>query len=243
MSIPPILAFSRLLLAACLLLPLVATPRLSARDVRTIYLPGTGASLAKAYLMAQETALEVELPQRNLSPEVKLPNGDLTLIALPSAPVAGTPIPEGAPRCTIPASWQRCILIFLGDPKNTVFPVRIIPVDASTANFPKGSTRIYNLSKTTILGQFGKERIHLESGKSKSFSAPIQDFGGYPMGIDCIPEGEKTPRAICRSFWQHDPESRQILFVVPQVDHILPRVWGVLDKGEDKGEDKEDVDP
>jgi hypothetical protein len=236
MNLPPILTFPRLLLAGCLLLSLVAAPRLTAREVRTIYLAGTGSQLYKAYLLGAKTALEVELPQRNLSPEAKLPNGDLTLIALPSAPVEGTPIPEGAPRCTIPESWQRCILIFLGDPKNTVFPVRIIPVDASSVNFPKGSTRIYNLSKTTILGQFGKERVHLESGKSTTFGAPISDFGGYPMGIDCIPEGEKTPRAVCRSFWQHDPEARQVLFVVPQIDQVLPRVWSVLDKGGDKEE-------
>ena len=238
MSLPSLIASSRLLLAGCLLLLLVSATRLSAREVRTIYLPGKGASLAKAYLVGAKTALEVELPQRNLSPEVKLPNGDLTLIALPSAPVEGTPIPAGAPRCAIPEAWQRCILIFLCDPKNTVFPVRIIPVDASSANFPKGSTRIYNLSGTTVLGQFGTERIHLESGKSKSFGAPIQGFGGYPMGIDCILEGEKTPRAICRSFWQHDPESRQILFVIPQEGTNLPRVWGVLDKGGD--DDKAD---
>lgn len=236
MPVPSIIASARGLLAVLLL---VVTPQLAAREVRTIYLPGAGAPQAKAYLLAAETTLEVELPQRNLSPGIKLPNGDLTLVALPSPPVEGGEIPRGAPQCTIPESWQRCILIFLGDPNNPVFPVRIIPVNASEMHFPTGSTRIYNLSETTLLGQFGNERIHLEPGKSKSFGAPIQGFGSYPMGIDCIPHGETSPRAVCRSVWQHDPDSRQILFVIPQEDRIIPRVWGVLDQGGDK----EEVDP
>lgn len=240
-----LIASSRLLPSACLLLLAISAPMLPARQVRAIYLPGSGGPLPKAYLIGAEKSFEVELPQRNLSPEVKLPNGDLTLVALPSLLPADTKIPEGAPRVTIPASWGRCILIFLGDPSNKVFPVRIIPVNASTVNFSKGSTRIYNLSKTTLLGRFGDERVQLKPGKSESFGAPIRDFGSYPMGIDCIPEGETAPRAVCRSVWQHDPESHQILFVIPKEGSILPRIWGVLDNGgdQDKDKDKDKEDP
>lgn len=230
---------SRLLAAGWLLFLFCAATKLQAREISTIYLPGAGGAIPKAYLLGAPKAIEVELPQRNLSPTVKIPNGDLTLAALSSLPAEDGKIPGGAPRVSIPESWNRCILVFLGDPRNTVFPVRIIPINASQANFPKGNTLIYNLSKSTILAQFGKERVQLEAGKSESFGAPIQGFGSYPMGIDCIPHGETKPRAVCRSVWQHDPESRQILFVVPQEGQVIPRVWGVLDKGVTEQEQEE----
>lgn len=206
--------------------------------MHSIYLPGGCDLIPKAYLVGQGAAIEVELPTRNLSSPVSLPKGDLILAALPSPPAEEGEIPRGAPQVTIPESWTRCILIFLGDRGNSVFPVRVMVVNASNDHFPVGSTYIYNLSNTTIHGQFGKKQVHVEPGKSKSFSAPIDKFGGYPVGIDCLPRGEQTPRAVSRSFWQHDPESRQILFVIPQEGTVIPRVWGVLDRNMDK--DKKD---
>jgi len=43
-------------------------------------------------------------------------------------------------------------------------------------------------------------------------------------------------QATTRTGWQHDPESRQILFVTPQDGMEIPRVWGILDYSEDKPE-------
>ena len=232
------IASLRLLLTACLTLLVVGSSGLQGREIRTIYLPGGCDLIPKAYLVGKETSIKVELPTRNLSSPVSLPKGDLILAALPSPPTEEGEIPRGAPQVKIPESWTRCILIFLGDRGNSVFPVRVMVVNASNEHFPVGSTIIYNLSNTTILGQFGKKQVRLEPGKSKSFSAPIDKFGGYPVAIDCLPRGEQKPRAVCRSFWQHDPESRQILFVIPQEGTVLPRVWGVLDRNMDK--DKND---
>jgi len=46
---------------------------------------------------------------------------------------------------------------------------------------------------------------------------------GAPLGL---PAGEEKPRAITRTEWQHDPESRRILFIVPRENSVVPRVWG-----------------
>jgi len=235
MSTPaPVRILTSRLLAAGSLLLFCATAGLHARELTAIYLPGTAGTIPKAHLIGASGVLEVELPQRNLSPTVKLPKGDLLLAALASPPPVGEKVPAGAPRVSIPASWERCILVFLGDEQNTVFPVKIIPVNASQMNFPKGNTLMFNLSNSSILAQFGKERIQLEAGKSGSFGAPIQGFGSYPVGIDCILRGESKHRAVCRSIWQHDPEVRQILFIIPQQDNAIPRVWGVVDRSEDE---------
>lgn len=221
--------FSSSLRAILWLLLASAVPLFAAREVRAIYLPGAGGALSKAYLVGSAGSVEVSLPQRNLSPEVNIPDGDLLFAVLPELPAEGQELPKGTPLVRIPAEWQRCMLIFLGDPTNKVFPARVIPINASVDDFPKGSTLVFNLSQTTLGGLFGEQRIVLKPGERKTFEPPIQDFGSYQVGIDCILKGEDQPRAICRSTWQHDPLARQILFVVPQHGQSVPRVWGVLD--------------
>ena len=240
MPLLPRLFFPPFLRMACLLGFVAAAPALSAREVLAIYLPGGGESIPKAHLVGAGASVEVELPQRNLSRPVELPGGDLVLAALAAPPSEGEKLPAEAPRVKIPSTWNRCILVFLGDPSNKVLPVRIIPVNANSMEFPKGHTLVWNLSDSTIAGQFGKERILLKPGESKGFQPPMQEFGSYPVGIDCLQKGADKPRAITRSMWQHDPEARQILFVTPQQGNILPRVWGVHDRvPPEKKEEKE----
>lgn len=228
MKIQSFTSIVRLLPALILSLAALTSP-VSAREVRTIYLPGSGGPLSKVHLIGAKVHLELELPPRNLSSAVEIPKGDLQLVALSKPPASPEDIPQGAPQILIPESWQRCILIFLGDPGNPVFPARIIPVNAGGVGFPKGTTRVYNLTDATIGGKFGTERILVKPGKTETFDAPMRDFGSYPVAIDCILKDDAAPRALCRSNWQHDPEARQILFVVAQKGQPLPRVWSVLD--------------
>ena len=228
MKIQSFTSIVRLLPALILSLAALTSP-VSAREMRTIYLPGSGGPLSKVHLIGAKVHLELELPQRNLSSAVEIPKGDLQLVALSKPPASPEDIPQGAPQILIPESWQRCILIFLGDPGNPVFPARIIPVNAGGVGFPKGTTRVYNLTDATIGGKFGTERILVKPGKTETFDAPMRDFGSYPVAIDCILKDDAAPRALCRSTWQHDPEARQILFVVAQKGQPLPRVWSVLD--------------
>jgi len=231
----------RLLPAVILALLITTAPSLQAREVRAIHLPANAGQLKNAHLIGAATSFEIELPQRNLSSPVRIPNGELLLAALAAPPGEAGEIPAGAPKVRIPEDWSRCILIFLGDTRNTVLPVRIIPVDASSARFPKGSTYVFNLSNSTLQGQFGNQRVRVESGKTAMFNAPLREFGSYPMGIDCLIPGEAAPRAISRTYWQHDPDARQLLFVTPQEGNPLPRVWGILDREEDREEDREDT--
>ena len=216
-------------LMSCLM-GLFATASSDAREIRTIYLPGAGKALKKAYLANQKTAIEIKFPQRNLSPPVDIPEGELVFAVLPEPPVDDEKISPTAPRVKIPRSWKHCLIIFLSDPSNKVFPVKAIPVNADNENLPKGKTLIFNLSETMVHGKFGTREVTLKSGKSKSFDAPIRKFGSYQVAIKCLVKGEKRSRVITRTSWQHDPEVRQLLFVVPQKGREIPRVWGVLDR-------------
>lgn len=206
----------------------------ASKKVRAVFIQPANLDYPKALLVAGDKAVEIELPQRNFSPEVELPDGELQVTILKGAPAAGVPIPADAPKITIPESWSRCLLLFFPDPSNKVFPAKVIPVNASTTDFPKGHTLIYNVTAATIVARFGSETVKAAPGKSTSIKPPISGFGDYPVAIDCAFPGDKEPTAICRSTWQHDPEARQILFVTPSPGYKVPRIWGILDREKEK---------
>lgn len=205
-----------------------------ARKVRAIFIQPPDASLAKAVLYTGKDYAEIELPSRNLSPEVDLPDGDLAVAVLTARPAAGQPIPPDAPKFSIPESWGRCILLFFPDPARQPLPLRIVPVNASTSDFPMGHTKIYNVTGANVVGKFGDEVLKIAPGQTGSFKAPVSGFASYPVAIDCQFPGEKDPLAICRTNWQSDPEARQIMFVTPSPGYKVPRIWGILDRESEK---------
>lgn len=225
------------ILTLCLLGAMVS-PVQAARKVRAVFIQPSNMDHPKALLLAGDKMVEIELPQRNFSPEVELPDGDLQVSILSAPPSAGSPIPAEAPRFTLPESWSRCLLLFFPDPSNKVFPAKVIPVNASTADFPKGHTLIYNVTAATIQARFGAETVKAAPGKSVSLKPPMAGFGDYQVAIDCAFPGDNEPTAICRSTWQHDPEARQILFVTPTPGYKVPRVWGILDREKEKDSSK-----
>lgn len=206
--------------------------------MRAVFIQPANLEHSKAFLVAGDKAVEIELPQRNFSPEVELPDGALQVSILSNLPPAGTPVPAEAPQFTLPESWSRCLLLFFPDPSNSVFPAKVIPVNASTADFPKGHTLIYNVTSATISARFGSETVKVAPGKNAALKPPIANFGDYEVAIDCAFPGDKEPTAVCRSTWQHDPEARQVLFVTPSPGYKVPRVWGILDREKAKDTDK-----
>ncbi len=213
-----------------LVLALCSLPAAAGRIALTIFLDSPAGATESAVLFSEKGLVDITLPKRNLSQEFDLPGGDLLLAALPSRLKEGEPLPKGAPTVLIPESWNRCILLFFPDPSNDTFPVRIIPVNASQAVFPLGKTLVFNLSDARLIASFGGQKVSIPSSEQGIIEAPIQEFGSYPVAIDFLPENSETPVAVCRTTWQHDPESRQILFVIP--GGKVPRIWGVMDRPE-----------
>lgn len=233
-------AASRVLLVAAGLAAL-SLPCQAARKARAIFIQPGEQALEKAMLFTGSEYAEIELPQRNLSAEVDLPDGDLVLAVLPSKLVGDAKVPADAPIVKIPEAWSRCLLLFFPDPTNKTFPARVIPVNASTADFPNGHTLIYNVTRAAIMAKFGEQVVKVMPGKSASVKPPIAGFGDYLVAIDCAFPGDTKPTAICRSTWQHDPSARQIMLVTPAPGYKVPRVWGILDRQqEDEKKGKRD---
>lgn len=207
----------------------------SGREIRAVFLSPPKNAPKKAYLFSPGKVLEVELPRRNFSPEVKLSAGELTFAVLSSPPVEGQEIPQSAPLIKIPEDWSRCYLIFVSDAKNQVFPARVLPINASESRFPLGHSRIINASNATVAGDFGGELVKIAPGKIETIKPPklmSDSEGAYRVKIDCLMKGEEEPFALSRTSWRHDPNSRQILFVVnpPKGKGKWPKIWGVTDR-------------
>ncbi len=227
------------LLAATACLFLAVVPAAAACKVKAIFVQPPDNVPEKAVLVVGKKFLEIELPQRNFSPEVELPAGEMLVGVLPARPEKPE-MPPGAPSFKIPETWTDCILLFFHDPNNTVFPAKIIPVNASSANFPLGHTVIFNVSSATVAAKFGEESALVKPGQSVTVKPPRSGSGDYPVAIDCSSPGDNTPIALCRSTWQHEANARQILFVTPMPEQKNPRVWGVLDRPASSVKTKDD---
>jgi hypothetical protein len=184
-----------------------------------------------AILVVNEKFVDIALPRRNLSSSVTLDSVQTAISVLTERP-AKLEIPFTAPKFTIPETWTRCILLFFHDPANKVFPARIIPVNASSADFPMGHVLMFNVSTASVSAKLGTEAVKILPGKSVNVRPPRTGSGSYQVAIDCILPGEKLPIALCRSTWQHEANARQILFIVPQPEQKIPSIWGVLDREE-----------
>lgn len=219
------------LLALAASLAMSVLPATAACKVKAIFVQPPDGVPDRAVLVAGQRFMDVELPQRNFSPAVELPAGALVVGVLPTKP-AQSEMPAGAPSFTIPEAWTDCILLFFHDPSNKVFPAKIIPVNASSADFPLGHTVIFNVSPATVMAKFGEEIARVAPAKSVTVKPPRSGSGDYPIAIDCSYPGDKEPTALCRSTWQHEANARQILFVTPLQGQKTPRIWGVLDRQE-----------
>lgn len=228
MHFPPTSQLFHTLMAALFLL--AACLPCTARSIRTIIVDPQVDSPEKVFLYDGKQYVEAPLAIKSLSQEITIPGGDLNLVVLPGMLKGDAKVPADAPKISIPEAWNRCILLFFPDPSNGLVKTRVIPLNANPADFPLGSTRIFNVSSAAIFAKFGKEAVKITPGQVTTVAAPRAGFGPYEIAVDCMIPGETKPRALCRSFWQHDPKARQIMFVTPTAHSPKPNMWGVLDR-------------
>jgi len=201
----------------------------SDRSVRSIFFKRPVEITATAALAHAGGSISISLPAMSLSDPATLPPGDLVLAVLPKPPAPGSPIPPGAPSVRIPAAWSRVLLLFFPDPDNKIFPVRVLPYDGSIPSFKPGEMLCLNLSNAAVGGLLGEAKFRINPGKSAVLKPSMHEVGDYPVVVDCLLKGETSTRPLCRTVWRHDPETRQILFIVNADDRRVPRIWSVVE--------------
>lgn len=209
-------------------------PILSARTVKTIFIQAPSNAPREVYLHTGKESLEAPLPRRNLSDEIKLPKGELILTILNKPLEKDQEIPKDAQQIKIPETWKKCILVFVPNKNGKNFPAKAKAINGASESFSMGSSLIYNLTKATFMGKFGPRTIVVKPNKSGLLKAPINEAGSYLVAMDCMLPGATTRSVITRSSWVHNPNARQILFIVPTPNQKVPRVWGVLDRSKDE---------
>lgn len=199
------------------------------RSLRAVFFKRPPDMPETAVLHHQTASVEVNLPPMNLSEPVAIPAGDQVFAILPQALQPGDPIPPGAPKVIVPAAWQQVFLLFFPDPSNKVFPVRVLPVDASLNKFKPGDLLCFNLSTAEIAGTLGEAKFRIASGKSAIVKTSRTELGDYPVAIDFLLPGEARSSPLCRTTWRHDTEIRQLLFIVNANDRPAPRIWAIFE--------------
>ena len=208
-----------------------APPRSSpgGRTARAVFFKRPASIAESAVLAHAGGSIAITLPAMNLSEPVTIPDGDIVLAALPRAPTKDHPIPPGAPLVKIPAAWSQVLLLFFPDPRNKDFPVRVLPVDGSFTVFKPGDLLWLNLSAATVGGTLDKTPFRIPSGTITVVKPTRSETGDFPVAVNCLLKGETTPRPICRTTWRHDPQIRQLIFVINAEDRPVPRLWSVAE--------------
>lgn len=220
----------RLILFIALLIPSIATAQKGVEHTcRILFLNGPDAAPTEAYLFDGRQSIKVELPRMNLSKVYKLPAGPLKLKMLSQPITDPKELPKGAPSINIPANLTDFYLIVTSNPKNKVVPVRLRVINANTNRVKRGQMLWYNLTKKTIIGKIGKQKLHIKPGVHRVIKEPATGKKNYPVNLQFTIAGDDFVHPLCETQWRHDPRSRSIVFVVSGKNRRAPRVLAFPD--------------
>ena len=204
---------------------LVFTSFADDRVAKAVFIDPPNDAPRRVFLVAPEKdAIEVELPRRNLSEDIIIPAGDLVYAILPEKLEEGETVPAGMPVLKISSEWSRTYLIFEFDKKAKKFPIKVKAIDGSAGKFPAGHTRLINLTEARIHGKFGSKEVSLLPDQVKNLGPVVQGRGDFPVLIRCLEKGAEKPKTLKDTRWQHDPRSRQLVFISEPAGARIPTI-------------------
>lgn len=166
----------------------------------------------------------VELPKMNFSPVYNLASGDVTVTLLPNPVTDPLSIPKAAPTLLIPKTLTHFYLIVFSDPENPITPVRIKGIDADRGKLQNGDSLWFNLTDYEIAGQLGSQPLLMDPMSRTILKPPVQGAESYDAQIAYRVAGEPDIHPICRTVWMHNPQSRDVVFIVLKPNSSTPRI-------------------
>jgi hypothetical protein len=103
------------------------------------------------------------------------------------------------------------LVLILPDPQHPS-GLRAIAIDDSTATFPWGSIRFLNTTGNPLTIRFGADLKPLPEGDKLLDITP--DGPARRIGVQLFME-EKPDEILYSAVWEHDPQVRKLIFVVP----------------------------
>ena len=226
----------RFLAFLCCFLPLsLAAQDKGGRTCRLVFLGASDSDPQTLHLHDGTRSREVDLPRLNLSKIYPLPGGALTVRLLASPPAEGEAANPSAPSAKIPETMGDVYLLVSPDPANKVAPVRLQVIDAGSDKFRNGQQLWFNLTAHEVGGQVGRRSLAMKARSRVVLDSPAAQSGEYKVNLNFRIGGKDTLYPLCETNWQHDPDSRIVLFVVNEGGSRAPRVLGFPDRREDSG--------
>jgi hypothetical protein len=202
----------------------------SARTCRVLFLGAPDNAPETLHLFDGKASQEVELPSINFSPVYKLPGGALVLRMLPAPEADPTKVSPGAPSVAVAADVTDFYLLVSSDPANAVAPVKLEVIDAT--KFTKGQMLWFNLTANRLDGQIGSEKLALDGNSQAILNPPATKNEEYNVNISFSKPGDDQLQPFCETKWRHDPQVRNVFFVVTNEGARAPRVMGLRDQRE-----------
>ena len=205
----------------------VVAGNVSARSISAIYFQAPQGAPEKVFLHGEAVSIMLPVPQMNLVDPVKLPPGELTLRVTTEPTTKERPISPNAPSVKIPAAWTDVILLFASNPKNQAFPFSVEAMNVSTSEFKPGELMVFNRSNATVGGKVGDRTMKVGSGRTVKVESPSGKEGDYRALIGYQAANDTRARTLCDTTWRHEATMRHLLFILPDPDRGVPRIWSV----------------
>lgn len=202
---------------------------MAGRTCRILFLAAPNNAPEKLQLFDGKASQEVELPQMNLSPVYKLPEGELVIRLLTTAPLKPEEVSPDAPKAAVPAAMTDFYLLVSSDPANKIVPVKLQVIDADATKFRPGQMLWFNLTPNSVGGQVGTEQLAMAANSRTVMNAPASKNEDYNVNLSFRMPGNEVLYPLCETKWRHDPRSRSVLFVIPQAGSRSPKVLGFPD--------------
>lgn len=132
----------------------------------------------------------------------------LQLVALDRKAADGKPESVGI---TIAPNIQSPLVLILPDPQH-LSGLRAIAIDDSKVVFPWGSFRFFNTTGNPLTIRFGSDLKPLPEGDKVVDIKP--DGPARRIGVQLFME-EKKDEILYSAVWEHDPQVRKLIFVLP----------------------------
>ncbi len=204
-------------------------PSMAGRTCRILFLSAPADAPAKLQLFDGKASQEVELPQMNLSPVYKLPDGELVIRLLTTAPLKPEEVSPDAPKAAIPQTMTDFYLLVSSDSANKIVPVKLQVIDADATKFRPGQMLWFNLTPNSVGGQVGTEQLAMAANSKMIMNAPASKNEDYNVNLSFRIPGNEVLYPLCETKWRHDNRSRSVLFVIPQAGSRSPQVLGFPD--------------
>jgi len=201
---------------------------------RILFFDGPDAAPEKLQLFDGVTSLLVDLPRMNFSKVYPLRPGALTLCLLPEPPADPTQLPPGAPSVTVAEGVTDFYLLVTSDPANTVAPVRMQVINAGTDRLRAGQMLWFNLTKNTVGGTVGSEKLVIQPNSRVTLNPPATANKDFPVNLSFRLSGDEHLYPLCETQWRHDPRSRSVVFIIADPAARSPRVMAFPDYREPK---------